>query len=438
MTVDEGQFQHQWFDKDVSPADLLGPEVAVQMQNVINLPLYELLESIIRLLGLHRREADLPYLQALLDLVIDLQRRDPLGIADFLEYWDQHGAKQGINSSEDSNAIRILTIHKAKGLEFKAVIVPYCNWEITTDHRKSNILWCDTRGTPFKRIPVLPVRFGRQMQQTLFSSGYYQERMKGYMDNLNLLYVAFTRARDALYIGIPERGEEKLKQMGDLICAILPKTPARGPALNPLGTYRREQRISIGELPKTGKAGAMVDHWQFTRYPVTDRKNHLRIRLRNDEYFVDEEGRFRTSRMYGNVMHMIFSRIETIDDVEKVLGLLHRDGLLPGTERDRIREQIHAMIRRAGVEEWFSDGSWTVHNERSILCGGGRVIRPDRVMTRGDRARVVDFKFGEVEKSGYMEQVAGYMRQLSGMGYREVEGYVWYVNLGRTVQISET
>jgi len=438
LTGDVGHLRERWFDKTVSPAELLGPEVAERMQNMRNLPLYELLESLIQLLDLHEREVDLPYLQALLDVVIDLQRREPLGISDFLHYWDQHGAKQGIHSSEDSNAIRILTIHKAKGLEFKAVIVPYCSWEITTDHRKSNILWCDTRGTPFERIPVLPVRFGRQMQQTLFSAGYYQERMKGYMDNLNLLYVAFTRARDALYLGIPDRGEEKLTHVGDLICSILTQAPVKGPALNPLETYRQENRISIGELPETGKATATTDHWQFTRYPVTDRKNHLRIRLRNDDYFVDEEGRFRTSRMYGNVMHMIFSRIETIADVEKVLGSLHRDGLLPGSERDRVREQIHAMIRRAGVEEWFSGGSWTVHNERSILCGGGRVIRPDRVMTRGDRARVVDFKFGEVERAAYLEQVAGYMRQLSGLGYREVEGYVWYVNLGRTVQISET
>ena len=64
------------------------------------------------------------------------------------------------------------------------------------------------------------------------------------------------------------------------------------------------------------------------------------------------------------------------------------------------------------------------------------MIRPDRVMTRGDRARVVDFKFGEVERDQYLRQVSGYMQYLSDLGYREVKGYVWYAQLGKTIQVT--
>jgi hypothetical protein len=360
-----------------------------------------------------------------------------LGISDFLEYWDQHGFKKGINSSEESNAIRILTIHKSKGLEFKAVIIPYCQWEITTDHRKSNMLWCRTTGTSFDQIPVLPVRFSKKMQHTLFYSSYYEERMKGYMDNLNLLYVAFTRARDVLYLGVPDRDEDKLQHVGDLIRSILPLAPPKGPALEPLEVYRNGSILSIGELPDYTVPGETPDPWQFTSYPVTYREKRLKVRSRSDEYFLDEEGRFQSNRMYGNVMHMIFSRIETRWDIDQVISSFHQQGVLPGSEIDHVRMQIEKMIAQPEISAWFTDTSWSIYNERSIMCGGGRVLRPDRVMIKGDHAIVIDFKFGELEKPHYLEQVAAYMRQMRNMGFERVEGYLWYANLGRTVQITD-
>ena len=428
-------YPHSWFDSLVQPPEILGAELEEKLQRLKTLPLYELVESLIQLFGLHATEEDLPYLQALQDIVIDLQRREPMGIAGFLHFWDQHGSKKGVNSTEGSDAMRILTIHKAKGLEFKAVIVPYCSWEITTDHRKSNILWCDTDHTPFGRIPVLPVRFSRKLQHTLFSAAYYEERMKGYMDNLNLLYVAFTRARDALFIGVPERDEPGMKHVGDLVRSLLHMDPGLEPALESLETYRKGDLLSIGKLPSYDISGEQPDPWQFTVYPVTYRINRLRIRSRSDEYFLDEEGRFQTGRMYGNIMHMIFSRIETISDVDEVILALHREGLLPGTRREQIRQEILEMISGADVEEWFSGEAGIVYNERSILCGKGKIIRPDRLMIKGNRATVVDFKFGEAERTHYHDQVLEYMQQLLELGYADVNGYIWYVTLGKIVQI---
>jgi hypothetical protein len=194
--------------------------------------------------------------------------------------------------------------------------------------------------------------------------------------------------------------------------------------------------ISIGKLPEYELDVAAPDPWQFTTYPVMPRKQRLKVRMRNDEYFVDEEGIYRSGRMYGNIMHMLFSRIDRLSDVDRVVAAFQKEGLLPGREPERIRDSVHEMITRAGVEEWFSGTEKTIYNERSILCGAGRVIRPDRVMIDGDLVTVVDFKFGEVERAHYSDQVAGYMQQLSRLGYQKVNGYVWYVNLGRTIQIN--
>jgi len=400
------------------------------------LPLYELVEHLIGIFGLGDRVQDLPYIQALQDLVIDLHRREPQDIYDFLSFWDQHGFKQGISISEESNAIRILTIHKAKGLEFKAVVIPFCNWEITTDQKKSNILWCNTGGTPFKRIPVVPVRYSSQLKHTLFSAAYSRERMKGYMDSLNLMYVAFTRAKDVLIIGIPEPEKRALRHMGDLMNELLDQVPEQAPSLEPLKKYRNDQVIQVGQLPAYQRSQFASDPWKFDSYPVDQRTQSLRIRLRSDEYFVDEEGKFSTGLSFGNTMHQLFSRIITEADVEPLLNEMVKDGLIPQEERTGLHERIIEMIQQPGAEHWFSgSGQRRVYSERNILCGDGRILRPDRVIEEGERITVVDFKFGAVDKEQNLEQVREYLVQMEKMGHPRAEGFVWYVMLRKIIKV---
>ena len=262
--------------------------------------------------------------------------------------------------------------------------------------------------------------------------------MRGYMDNLNLMYVAFTRAKEVLYLGVPEREEDKLTHVGDLLKQLMPLTPGKGPALDTLDRYRRDQLISVGTFPVSLQQAEEAGPWQFNQYPVIRRKVPLKVRMRSDEYFVDEEGRYQSGRMFGNIMHQLFSGIDDLSDVDRVVNAYHRQGLLPGMARERISEYIHERIDQAGVRPWFSSGQRKIHKERSILCGNGIVIRPDRVMVEGELATVVDFKFGEVEREQDQRQVSHYMQHLLKLGYRKVDGFVWYVNLGKTIQIPVT
>ncbi len=426
------------FDTSIAMEEILPAIFFRDIMLFRQLPLFELVESLINVFGLDRRTQDLPYLQAFQDLVIDIQRKEPFGIPEFLQFWDLHGSRKGISVSEESNAIRILTIHKAKGLEFGAVIVPFCNWEITTDPRKSNILWCSTGDTPFHRLPLVPVRFSSQMAHTLFSGDYYQERMKGYLDNLNLMYVAFTRAKDLLYIGIPESGDQTLRNTGDLLMTMMNMKPAREPALDSLDSYRKGQVISIGSLPGYEKRGQEEDPWAFTAYPVNRRNTQLKVRTRNENYFVDEEGTYRTDQMYGNIMHRLFSGIESARDVAPMLEAIQKEGIIPESVRMELEKRILEMINQPGVKKWFSQGTdRVVFNERNLLCGEGKVMRPDRVIVENGQATVVDFKFGMVEREIHRKQVSGYMRQLLQLGYTGLEGYVWYVMLGKSIKINE-
>jgi len=400
------------------------------------MPLFELVETLISIFDLDKQAYDLPYIQAFQELVIELQKRETKGISNFLQYWEQKGSLKGIQVSENSNAIRILTIHRSKGLEFKAVMIPFCNWEITTDQRKSNIIWCETGGTPFDRVPAVPVKFNGDMKHTLFSGYYYQERMRGYLDSLNLMYVAFTRAADLLYLGVPRRADPKLKNMGDLLIKILDQKPDIAPALESLSSYREGESIIIGSPDKYKLEVHEEDPWQFKTYLSNTGNNLPRMRMRSDSYFVDEEGLFRRDRVFGNMMHMVFSRIEYADDLDRVLDGLLKEGVLSLRDRPQLREEILEMISAEEVRSWFKKTEdRKVLNERSIMDGDGRIARPDRVIVDPDCVRVIDFKFGKGEKHNYHRQVRQYMELLKKMGYPLVEGYLWYVSLGKIVKI---
>lgn len=424
------------FDISCSPETFFPEAFMNVLHRFRQMPIFELVESLISIFGLDRQQEDLPYIQAFQDMVLELQRRESPSIPDFLEFWSQHGHRAGVRVSEHSNAISVLTIHRAKGLEFKAVIVPFCNWEITTDHRKSNILWCNTAGTAFDRIPVVPVKFSGRMAHTCFSGAYYQERMRGYLDNLNLMYVAFTRAADLLYVGAPDTEGEGLKTTGDLLIAVQDLVPRIQPALEAVGQYRAGNTITIGEMPEYTRKKKTADAWQLGRYVVDHERKLPKLRMRSDGYFVDEEGLFRTGRAFGNTMHMVFSRITTFGDIDYVIDRLWKEGILPAASRRALREEIVEKIGQ--VRDWFvAKEGRTVILERSILCTNGQVLRPDRVLVDRDGVTVVDFKFGMFEKPYYKSQVAQYMEQLRQMGYKNVRGFLWYVMLDKTIQIEE-
>jgi ATP-dependent exoDNAse (exonuclease V) beta subunit len=426
----------QRYRADVEP-DHFFPGTFLEKQELLKrLSLYELLESLIDMFSLGERSEDLPYIQAFQDVVIDLQRSEPLGIRDFLDYWEQYGDQKSISVSEASNALRILTIHKAKGLEFKAVIIPFCNWEITTAHRNTEILWCDTAETPLDRIPTVPVRFTSKMAHTLFSQSYYRERMKGYMDQLNLMYVAFTRAKDLLYIGMPQKDSREVRNVGDLLRAVMHRQADREPCTAPLHNYLAENELIIGNMPVYTVEEEQKDAWLFKSYPVNRDRGFLKVRIRNDQYFLDEEGIYRTERMYGNIMHQIFSRIITEQDLDKVLEQMWKAGQVPLSEKDALGRLIRQKLKQAEVAPWFSaDKIVKIYNEQAILCGDGAIIRPDRVVVEKDRLRVIDFKFGDIQKNYYKQQVAHYMEKLREMGHKEVEGYIWYVMLDDIVKV---
>ncbi|MFH2094838.1 MAG: UvrD-helicase domain-containing protein [Bacteroidota bacterium] len=186
------------------------------VEQVKKLPLYELCERIISIFGLSDRHAETAYLTGFQDIIHRFTCDKSTGIAEFLEWWDDAGVRKTLSLPEEADAMRILTIHKSKGLEFRAVIIPFCNWDID-DSRHRPVIWCKPSCEPFNQLEIVPVDYSKNMTQTIFNRDYLEEKTLNYIDNLNMLYVAFTRAREALVTISPLPEKDDIKTAGDLL-----------------------------------------------------------------------------------------------------------------------------------------------------------------------------------------------------------------------------
>jgi len=404
------------------------------------LPVYELVDTIIVHFSLSTDKDNMPYLQSFQDSVLQYSKKNTVDLSSFLNWWSDFSDKQVISMPENQDAIRLMTIHSSKGLEFKIVLIPFGDWEFTSKSSDS-FIWTYTREEPFDQLKLLPVQLSSSTAKTIFSFEYYREQIYSKVDNLNLLYVAFTRAIEKLFVFAPltEIKEETIKT-GQLlsICLNSLENPSETSYLkSDLLKIKLDEKSALLEYgtlqPSTGKlnnAGSDFQLSEFLISPITNRKSRMVV-----------SGEFRTissihhnQRVKGNLFHEMFQYIRTLEDVELAAGEVIKKGLVPASEEPQIIEELKELLSLSSVKQWF-DGSFEVKTEADILLKSSQLKRPDRIMFAKDKVIVVDYKFGDKEEAKYQTQVNTYKNQLQQMGYKNVEGYLWYVFLKKVVAV---
>ncbi len=400
-----------------------------QMDTLRYLTLTVLIERIIHLFSLHKREEETPYLIVFQDIILDYSRNHPADISSFLSWWDEHGEESTLTVSEDQDAIRVMTIHKAKGLQFPVVIIPYCHWSF--DHQGSNaeILWCRPEEAPFNQLSLLPVKYSSSLKDTYFVKEYHTERFRVYIDHLNLMYVAFTRAMDGLFIFAPLPAREKLTDAADMLLKVLGNRTE-----DPLaGVLQENLTWTWGDFDTLGRSGEAKGSAQLLIHQLCSHEfgSRLRLHYRGTSFF-DTTAEQRIHQ--GNLMHELFSRIRSWHDIDKAIEAVRRAGMIGAEDAERLRGEIDGFIRNPDVRDWF-DGSWRVITEQDILAPEGTLKRPDRVMLKDDKVAVVDYKFGMQQSPVHRSQVIKYVDMLRTMNTGEVKGFIWYVNLEKVVEV---
>lgn len=423
------------------PLDELLPEAYIQhFEELKSLSLYELTERLYMIFELHRLEGQSAYLCAFFDQLLNFTSENATGIDAFVSEWEEDLCSKTIQSDE-INGIRLLSIHKSKGLEFAHVIIPFCDWQL--EKTQGNILWCRPDEVPFDDLPIVPVdSAAKQLMGTIYEDDYQREHLQNTVDNLNLLYVAFTRASQSLFV-IGKRNAPKSRSM--LIEQVLPlivqeKTEA---TLSGIDNENDAIRFTYGTLipqkVKVHKDSPNPFLQKITPVGINiltfDNPLSFRQSNRSKDFIAlqDEENDELQQRQYiqmGSILHQVFSTIRTAADIDSALKRLQLEGVLYDEQvtADKVAAMLRKRLQNSRVADWFSD-RWTLFNECTILTvEDGNIVerRPDRVMTNGKEWVVIDFKFGS-PKDEYHDQVREYMALLADMGHTNIKGYLWFV-----------
>ena len=419
---------------------ITGRSLPDDTEALLRLPLYELVERLFIHFELNRFDDQSAYVCAFYDQLADYTADNATDIDSFLREWDESLSSKTIQSAE-LNGIRLISIHKSKGLEFDYVICPFCDW--TLERQSDNILWCHPTEAPFSDLPLVPVDYSQKgMTGTIYEADYRHEHLQNVVDNLNLLYVAFTRAAQYLYV-IGKRGAKSSRSA--IIEAVLPtiKGTLSGETDNdaPLH-YEYGEALYSQKTQKTQKTqNVFLQPPTPCHVSVQSYDNRLVFRQSNQSlnFIIGDDEQGQTSYIQlGSVLHNIFSTIRTTADIDGALQRLQLDGVLYNETitMQRITTMLRQRLEHPKVADWFSD-RWTLFNECTILSIiDGEVVerRPDRVMTDGTEWVVVDFKFGS-ERPEYHNQVREYMNLLRQMGHSQVTGYLWFVYSNKIVAV---
>ncbi len=379
------------------------------------------------------------YLQAIHEQIIRYSDNKIGDIALFVEWWNDKGADQSLNVERSDSTIEILTIHKAKGLEKSVVIIPYCKWrcERTSSGLLRNIVWAQSRSDDFSMVGDFPITYKNDMGESYFAADYYREKIYSYVDNINMLYVALTRAVESLHIFVPVKKSSKdsasLSRVSDIILQSLPEG----------GRVVDEQIIIDGEMrdvtshqygepsaPISKKAEQRSSLHIAQRYDSSP--SELRLRMASQRY---HEGGATSAREVGIMMHKAFEQAISSADIFTAIDQMVLNGAIDLSEQQELRSTVEQALLDERVREWF-DGDWQSVRNESRIIQPQQSHRPDRVMIAEDRVVVVDYKFGALHRASHRRQMEQYMSLLRQMGYRRVEGYVWYIRENEVVEVS--
>lgn len=382
--------------------------------------LKEYVTAIIGTLDLYKNEAARPYVLAFEDKVYQYETKFAADIYSFLTWWDEVGNKGTVPLQAASDAVQVMSIHASKGLEFDVVIIPFFDWERANKGGTiENILWVNN---PNNEVCILPVNHSSDLSKSDFADDYKEELQDLYIDNLNIAYVAFTRAVKELYVVAPTE-DGKVGNMGSKLYSVL----SGNNKLDENKMYHKGEKVINNKEKNTSDNNALG-----YRNTSEEHKVDLNIKLPSRDYFSDETDISKIVNL-GIIMHEVLCNVKTKNDEQRVLDELLMSGRVTKDEYEIIKREIEQWHNVIKDRDWF-DESWQVLNEQDIILKDGTTRRPDRLMIKGNEAVIVDWKFGRKETNKHIEQVQEYINLLQSMGYK-AKGYLCYITLRKIVEV---
>lgn len=396
-----------------------------EWQNWVQLPLVELVENLIESYEIKSLNQHLPYLLAFRDLIANATRMGEKGIVNFLSWWEEDGLKKALPSPDEADAVQIITIHKSKGLAYRAVFVPFCTWDLKT--KANSIIWVSAAETDYQELGDIPLKFAEELSNSLVDKAYYKELLDSSLDAINMLYVATTRSKDYLYLSMMEKKESNgLNSVGDALKNVLNSIdPGEDGFLN---TNSYEIVEDIIEEPKLSNTSNI----NLSEYPTTGRLSALYIPSQDKHLQhvlnIEESGRV------GSVKHEILANASNEQEVIDFLDYMLLEGSIATEELEEFKTGVMEVLNHTELKALFERATEHII-EKNIIDEAGKLHRPDRIVVHSDGVAIVDYKFTLEESDKHIEQILNYKNLLSQMGYDKIDSYLFYALKGELKKV---
>jgi ATP-dependent helicase/nuclease subunit A len=397
----------------------IAPSFAEQRATLSALPLVEMVESLIYIFKLGSLATEIPFLQSFQDVVLEFVQREKSDLTSFLLWWQDNKHKKSIQVAGGVDAAQIITIHKSKGLQFSYVIIPFLDWELNHRGNKAPILWCKSDQFLFKEAGYLPIKYKSNLAETYFREQYDTERQRIYLDNLNLLYVAFTRAENGLIAFAPTVKTTAMSHVGQLVRRAVEKNEH-------LQSYwdANSNQLQIGKIDHPGQKEEAAPSLTLRHYPVSPWRERLVVRTEGKDFFQQNQKREKIN--YGIFFHSLMSSIKVKEDVEREVDGAIRGGRIAEADRNAVLTTIAWLMDNTLLKNCF-DKSARIKTEAIMFLPDGTERRVDRFAVKDEVAFVIDYKTG-AKKEQDIIQIKEYIRAIGMMDYKEVKGYLVYIN----------
>jgi len=397
-------------------------DIHFSFKNTRKKSLYEATESIIsKIIPIEKRNA---YVQFFLDIVLEQDIKKQAGISDFLLYWDANSGKLSIPSPEGKEAVRIMTIHTSKGLEFPVVIFPFAEEDYSKGPREK--IWLNADEVQVG-LPKVLVDKNNNVSGYGESAAliYQQKKQEELLDDINILYVAMTRAEEQLYIisGIVSRNKD----------GILPSNTASFfiKFLEEKNQYNEGKlEYEFGSAEKLSETKESKDETEIIPQLATT------LNMKNIKIAQRESLMWNTKQQkaieYGNILHEILSFIKTKDDIDLALTKAIENGLIVSSQKEDVLKTIYEIVNHQDLTLFFSN-EHKILNEKTIIQKEGNLVIPDRmVLTKQNEIYLLDYKTG-THQTKYQLQLENYQKAIEKMGFNVTKKALVYI--GDTLEI---
>jgi ATP-dependent helicase/nuclease subunit A len=399
---------------------ILPESFTAHLTYLANLPIYEISEQLVKIFGLNKKPD--AFIQRFQDLVLEYNTGFDSSLEGFIKWWDS--SKKVRNASvitpQNEDAIQIMTIHRSKGLQFPIVFMPFCDWKLSP--KANELIWLQTDQQPFDELGKTALSTTKTLELTHYSENYLEEVNQTAIDNLNMLYVAFTRAEDKLFVFCPKDNQKELTSVSKLISRTCHQ-------LDPNQIESFVQGENFIKPEKKPSESATTSN-ELNIYPSNRWQDKLSLSSHGNDLIEMIEKKDMSKVNYGILIHAILAEVKVTTEFKHLAEKFVFDGLITENQKSTLLEEVNDVLRTSEIAELFSD-KYQVKAEKEIIMPSGEVLRPDRVIIKENEAIVIDFKSGQPHKK-HENQVTQYADILRKMGYQPVSSKLVYLT-SRTV-----